>query len=141
MSQKCMIFYEEKPDSAFTEAIQQGINEFNQQQAGDYHYKKLCLSLRDAEQKIVGGLVGETYWEWFYIELFWISEPYRQEGYGSTILQMAEDEARSRGVKQVYLNTFSFQAPDFYEKQGYRLFAELPNFPPGHRCYYLTKNL
>jgi GNAT superfamily N-acetyltransferase len=141
MSQKCAIVFEEKPDSVFTEAIQQGINQFNQQQAGDYNFKKLCLSLRDAEQKIVGGLVGETYWECFYIELFWISEPYRKDGYGSTILQMAEDEARGRGVKQVFLNTFSFQAPDFYQKYGYRVFGELPNFPPGHKCVFLTKSL
>ena len=141
MSQTCAVVFEDEPDSVFTKAIQEGINQFNQQQAGDYKYKKLCFSLRDAEKNIVGGLVGETYWDCFYIELFWISEPFRREGYGSTILQMAEDEARNRGVKQVFLNTFSFQAPDFYQKQGYRVFGELPNFPPGHKCYFLTKNL
>ncbi|BAZ14529.1 GCN5-related N-acetyltransferase [Calothrix sp. NIES-4071] len=141
MSQKCTIIYEESPENAFTEVIQQGINKFNQLKAGNYNYKKLCLSLRDSEQKIVGGLVGETYWECFYIELFWINESYRKEGYGSIILQMAEDEARSRGVKQVYLNTFTFQAPDFYQNLGYRVFGELPNFPPGHKCYFLSKNL
>jgi N-acetylglutamate synthase-like GNAT family acetyltransferase len=54
---------------------------------------------------------------------------------------MASDEARSQGVKQVYVNTFSFQAPDFYQTYGYRVFGELPNFPPHHKCYYLTKNL
>lgn len=141
MSQTCAIVFEDKPDSAFTQAIQEGINQFNQEQAGDYNYKKLCFSLRDSEQKIVGGLVGETYWDCFYIELFWISEPYRKGGYGSTILQMAEDEARGRGVKQVFLNTFSFQAPDFYEKHGYRVFGELFGFPPGYKCCFLTKNL
>jgi hypothetical protein len=48
---------------------------------------------------------------------------------------------RRRGAKHAHLDTFSFQAPGFYHKHGYRVFGELPDFPPGHRRYYLTKDL
>jgi hypothetical protein len=54
---------------------------------------------------------------------------------------MAEQEARKNGAKNVYLDTFSFQALDFYQEHGYRVFGELEDFPPGHQRYYLRKEL
>ncbi len=53
----------------------------------------------------------------------------------------AELEARQRGARCAYLDTFSFQAPDFYKKQGYEVFGELRDFPEGHRRYFLRKQL
>ncbi|MBN1956240.1 MAG: GNAT family N-acetyltransferase, partial [Anaerolineae bacterium] len=62
-------------------------------------------------------------------------------GHGHRLLTAVEDEARRRGAKYAHLDTFSFQAPDFYEQHGYRVFGELEDFPPGHRRYYFTKRL
>ena len=53
----------------------------------------------------------------------------------------AEDEARQRGAKNAYLDTFSFQVPDFYKQHGYEVFGELPDFPPGHQRYFMKKQL
>jgi len=38
---------------------------------------------------------------------------------------MAEAEARKRGCSNATLNTFSFQAPEFYRKLGYRIVATI----------------
>ena len=65
----------------------------------------------------------------------------RGRGYGHRLLTVAEDEARKRGAKNVYLDTFSFQVPDFYKQHGYQVFGELQNFPPGHQRYFFTKQL
>jgi N-acetylglutamate synthase-like GNAT family acetyltransferase len=54
---------------------------------------------------------------------------------------MAENEARKRGAKHVFLDTFSFQAPGFYTQHGYQVFGELKDFPPRHQRYFLTKQL
>jgi N-acetylglutamate synthase-like GNAT family acetyltransferase len=56
-------------------------------------------------------------------------------------LTIAEDEARQRGAKNVYLDTFSFQSPNFYKQHGYQVFGELPDFPPGYQRHFLTKQL
>jgi hypothetical protein len=56
-------------------------------------------------------------------------------------LSAAEDEARRRGAKHAYLDTFSFQAPDFYEQHGYQVFGTLDDFPAGHQRYFMTKEL
>ena len=86
-------------------------------------------------------MIGATYWDWLHIDLMWIREDLRGCGYGGSLLMAAEDEARRRGAKNAYLDTFSFQAPDFYKRSGYRVFGELRDFPAGYQRYFLTKRL
>ena len=114
-----------------------GISEYNTEQAGDDNGKNLCFVLRAPDEEIVGGVIGATHWDWFYLNLMWIKAEHRGLGYGRQLLILAEEKARERGAKHAYLDTFSFQAPDFYEKFGYEVFGELKEFPPGHQRYYL----
>jgi GNAT superfamily N-acetyltransferase len=123
------------------EIIGQGISAYNTQQAGDDQAQSLCFVLKGADQEIVGGVIGATYWNWLYIDLMWLREEFRGQGYGHQLLMLAEAEARQRGAKHAYLDTFSFQAPEFYKQHGYEVFGELQDFPPGHQRYFLTKEL
>jgi GNAT superfamily N-acetyltransferase len=131
----------DKPEESVWGIIGQGINAFNKQQAGDNKFQRLCFALYAPDNVIVGGVIGEVYWEWFHLDLLWVKEELRGRGYGHRLLAHAEDEARDRGAKNVYLDTFSFQALDFYIQHGYQVFGELHNFPPGHQRYFLTKLL
>ena len=121
--------------------IGQGISNFNEQQVGDDDAQNLCFVLRAPDQEIVGGVIGATYWDWFHLDLMWIKEELRGRGFGHRLLTLAEDEARQRGAKKAFLDTFSFQAPDFYQQHGYQVFGELQNFPFGHQRYFLKKQL
>ena len=118
-----------------------GINDFNTEQAGAPAEKNLCFVVQGPEEEVVGGIIGATYWGWFYISLMWIKEEFRGHGYGSQLLALAEEEARRRGAKHAYLDTFTFQAPGFYEKFGYEVFGELEDFPPGHKRFFMRKEL
>ncbi|NJL20987.1 MAG: GNAT family N-acetyltransferase [Leptolyngbyaceae cyanobacterium SM1_3_5] len=129
-----------KPKSDEEKYIRQQINQFNQHCAGEENYQHLAVFLRDCD-RLVGGLVGYTYWQWLYVDVFWIQESYRKGGYGSAMLAAAEAEAIQRGCHSVYLGTYSFQAPEFYQKLGYAVFGELPNFPEGQSLFFLTKTL
>lgn len=71
----------------------------------------------------------------------WVSEVLRGQGYGSRIMQQAEDEARARHCPRVFLETLSFQALPFYEKIGYKVVSQIADFPLGGTCYALTKVL
>lgn len=135
------IAYVDHPEESAWGIIGRGISNYNRQQAGDGHFQRLCFVLVAPDREIVGGVFGETYWDWFHLDLLWIKDELRGHGYGQRLLAQAEEEARQRGVKQVYLDTFSFQAPEFYEKYGYRVFGELNEFPAGHQRYFLTKQL
>ena len=81
------------------------------------------------------------YWDWFSLDLMWVREDLRGRGYGRRLLELAEEKAREHGARSVHLDTFSFQAPGFYEKCGYQVFGELNEFPSGHQRYYMKKQL
>jgi GNAT superfamily N-acetyltransferase len=123
------------------EIIGGGIQAYNTEQAGDDQGRNLCYVLRNADGEIVGGVIGATYWNWLSINLMWVREDLRGQGFGAQLLSYAEDEGRRRGAEFVFLDTFSFQAPDFYKKQGYQVFGVLEDFPPGHQRYFMRKVL
>jgi GNAT superfamily N-acetyltransferase len=141
MNKEYKIVQADKPDDAMWEVIGGGIDGYNTQQAGDPEGKQVCFILYTPKKEIAGGLIGSTHWGWFYINLLFIQEEHRGRGYGHRILTLAEEKARQYGAKHAYLDTFSFQAPDFYKEHGYQVFGELKDFPPGHRRYYLTKQI
>ena len=141
MSGDYTIAYVEKPQESAWGIIGRGVGGYNEKQIGDDSYQVLCFALYAPDGEIVGGVVGGTHWDWFYVDLMWVREDLRGCGYGRQLLTLAEDEARKRGAKKAYLDTFSFQAPGFYQKYGYEVFGELKDFPVGHQRYYLTKAL
>ena len=141
MDEKYHIVYVEEPEQSAWGLIGHGIREYNVLKAGEYTFQRLCFVLQSAEQGFAGGVIGELFWDWFHIDLLWVKDELRGCGYGHRLLTRAEDEARQRGAKNAYLDTFSFQAPDFYQRHGYQVFGELKDFPPGHQRYFLTKQL
>jgi GNAT superfamily N-acetyltransferase len=128
-------------DQPAWEIIGGGLTAFNTQQAGEDNGKNLCFVVKNLDGEIVGGVIGATYWDWLYINLMWIKEDLRDQGFGKQLLGLAEEKARQRGARHAYLDTFSFQAPDFYKKLGYEVFGELQDFPQGHQRYFMKKKL
>ena|ERR1700679_2920511 len=106
-------------------------------------YKAVPLSviLRTGNGEIVGGLLGNTNMEWFHIEILAVSQSLRGLGFGSKLLQAGEAAAKEKGCRFAFLNTFSYQAPEFYKKYGYTVFGTLDNFPAGHQRIFMQKIL
>jgi GNAT superfamily N-acetyltransferase len=90
---------------------------------------------------LVGGLIGETVWQWLSVRLLWVDPAHRGKGNGRDLLAAAEAEARRRGCRHARLNTFSFQAAGFYERCGYRQVLCLEDFPRGHQRLFYVKSL
>jgi GNAT superfamily N-acetyltransferase len=101
----------------------------------------LNIAAHDAQDRLIGGLSAATYWGWLDIEDFWLHESYRRQGLGTSILAAAEKEARQRGCRRAKLETFSFQAREFYEKNGYKVVGRLNEYPPGESFYWMVKEL
>jgi GNAT superfamily N-acetyltransferase len=97
--------------------------------------------IRNKENKVVGGAIGLAFGGWLYISLLWIEESLRNKGNGTKLLKMTENEAVKLGCKHAHLDTYSFEARPFYEKNGYTLFATLENYPEGYSKYFLKKKL
>ena len=81
------------------------------------------------DDKIVAGIVARMYcWNVVYVDTLWVDSSYRGKKLGSLLLEEVENDAKSKGAKLIHLDTFDFQAKEFYEKQGYIVFGILENF-------------
>lgn len=127
--------------SAVSRELWSGLVRFNRTKAGPLRYSRIVLSARDAKGQLLGGLILQSYWRESYIELLWLSARARGAGLGSSLIKEAERRARTRGSRLIHLNTFSFQAPGFYEKQGYRRFGGMSGSPKGHSRHFYAKRL
>jgi ribosomal protein S18 acetylase RimI-like enzyme len=114
---------------------------FNEIAAGPLRRTPIALTVREDGGDLIGGLIGEMFWNALYIVSLWVEESYRRSGYGSGLLREAEEAARANGCQVAYLSTFDFQAPSFYVKHGYELFGELTSVPPGSNRKWMRKNL
>lgn len=126
------------------EYIDDQIDKYNTQQV-PFAQSPQCIHIdyviKDKEH-IVGGITAILYgWKCLYINVLWIDENYRYKGLGRNLLQKVENEAKKLGSHLSHLDTFDFQAKDFYIKNGYEVFGELKDCPPGHSRYYLKKKL
>jgi GNAT superfamily N-acetyltransferase len=120
--------------------IRQKLNEFNFNLVPHYNHEILNLVVR-RQNTIIAGLIGDTYWNWMYVSLFWVDERERDHGLGTQLLAEAEAIAIQRGCKNAHLETHDFQSLEFYQKRGYVIFGKLEDLPEGHTKYYLHKHL
>jgi len=95
-----------------------------------------------ANGEIIAGILGKMYyWNCLYIDILWVNEAYRKEGFGSRLLKEVENIAKEKGCYLIHLDTFDFQAKDFYVKYGYEVFGTLDDCPQEHKRYFLKKNI
>ncbi|MCM3118792.1 GNAT family N-acetyltransferase [Neobacillus sp. MER 74] len=102
---------------------------------------KVSHILRNDEGKIVGGITGTIFWYHLHIEYLWVDHSLRGKGYGEDLLNHIEKTAKENNCRLILLDTFSFQAPDFYKKCGYKVIGKVEDHPKGHNQYYLEKKL
>lgn len=116
----------DQPTEADVATLLRELEGFNERQwPGHQAGQPLGVFLRDAQQCMVGGLFGVTYGGWLHVQYVWVSEALRGHGFGRRLIRAAEGHALARGCHSVWLDTFSFQAPEFYRGLGYEQFGEL----------------
>ncbi|WP_238916386.1 GNAT family N-acetyltransferase [Clostridium sp. YIM B02555] len=123
------------------ESIFKNLLEYNLARIEDKNPKDLGVYLEDEKGEMIGGLIGNTHGNWLTIKFLWVSENVRGQSIGSKILKKAEETAKERGCKYVFLDTFSFQAPEFYKKYGYEEKFVLEEYPIKGKRHYYTKTL
>jgi GNAT superfamily N-acetyltransferase len=120
--------------------IDEGLDIFNVSKAGPDHARDLWITARDEQGGLVGGLKGRTFYSWLFIDWLWVSPSARGQGFGFQLLAEAENAAQQRDCIGAYVDTFSFQAPGFYRRNGYEEFGRIDGLPPGHACIWLKKS-
>lgn len=121
--------------------VREALARFNVAATRDTYYTPLAILLRDERGAVLGGAFGDVWGGWLDLTFLWVAEPLRGQGYGERLLRAAEEEAMEQGCRGIFLSTFSFQARPFYERFGYEVFGELPDYPAGHAYYFMKKTL
>lgn len=123
-------------------AIRDGLSAYNFEKAGYRDHLPLAVLVPDPDSgEVVGGLLGRTSFGLLYIDRFFLPEKLRRQGLGSRIIKAAEAEGIRRGCSRAILTTLSFQAPGFYQRQGWQVLGRIDCDPPGHTRFLMTKTL
>jgi GNAT superfamily N-acetyltransferase len=116
------------------------MRQFNYQFVGEYgQAQPVWVSARSSAGDLVGGLRGFVFLDWLRIDLLFVDEHARRTGIGSRLLNFAETTATGLGAKCAALETFEWQARDFYLKQGYEEYARLSDYFKGFGLIHLKK--
>jgi GNAT superfamily N-acetyltransferase len=122
-------------------AIGSNLSAFNEQDVGASERRILGVLAKSDEGVLMAGLSGYTAWGWLYIQWLWVHDDLRGQHMAGRMLDAAEDEARSRGCRAAWIDTFNPAAEKAYTRQGYTVFGELPDFPLGRSRKFLQKQL
>ncbi|ADQ78810.1 GCN5-related N-acetyltransferase [Paludibacter propionicigenes WB4] len=104
-------------------------------------YEPFSILIRDDRNEVVAGILTKIYLKCIFVELLWVNDKHRKSGIGSKLLLDVEKTAKEKGCNFIHLDTFSFQAIDFYKKQGYIIFATIEDYPDDNKRYFLKKYL
>ena len=127
----------ENTESQKAQGIGNLIRSYNRSKREAAECEPLNLYVEDEHGQLMAGLVAETFGNWLEIEYLFVKEELRGQGIGSQLLQQAESEAKKRNCRYVFVNTYQFQAPAFYQKHGYQEVFTLKDYPcTGQRHYY-----
>ena len=100
------------------------------------------MQILDDSGGLAAGISGWTWGVAAGIGMTWVREESRGDGLGARLLEAFEDEARARGCTHVFVTSFTFQAPGFYERHGYREIPRWNGVPePGAEDVHFRKEL
>lgn len=95
----------------------------------------------DCHKNFIGSVNGDILYGSMHISRLFVSESFRKLNYGRLLMQKAEEFAQKRNCRFVTLNTFDWQAREFYEKLGYQLEFTRTGYVNNTERYALKKDL
>jgi ribosomal protein S18 acetylase RimI-like enzyme len=123
------------------DAIEERIYNHNRRAIGRNDGRRVAFVIRDEAGRMIGVAAGYTWAGSSELKQMWVDEAFRGRGYARELLNAFVAEAASRGVRQIWVASYDFQAPGMYEKAGFRRVAEFAGWPEGHSNVVLCKTL
>lgn len=117
------------PPKNIKDLIYNGLKAFNLKHLPDQPVHSVACVAEDPGDNFLGGLTGQIFTNTLFVEFLWLDENHRSAGIGSTLMAEVERQAKQCGVTDIYLDTYSFQAPDFYAKLGFKEVGRYTGFP------------
>ncbi len=128
-------------DAGLDKRLEDELDAFNAAATVGAERAEFSVQVTDAEGELIGGLSAWVWGGLCGIHLLWVREDSRAAGWGAKLVRAAEEEAVRRGCDRATVSSYTFQAPGFYERQGYTEVGRVPGMPGGHADVYLYKEL
>lgn len=129
-------------DAEVEQTLLDGLNAYNDAITGYSDRQVLSVVVRDRDSlRVLGGAMGRTSLGLLFLDLLYLPAALRGLGLGSQVLAQFEEEGRRRGCASAVLYTISFQAPEFYERRGWRRFGDIACSPAGTSRVFMSKTL
>jgi len=129
----------EHPNEKDVEELKQHLRDYNMTHANSQDGYSIAIFLRDEQHQMVAGISGWLWGECLEIDHLWVQETLRGQGVGKRLVIALEQAAIERGCRQITLETFNFQAPEFYQRLGYHVFGVIEGFGHRFRKFYMQK--
>ncbi|MGV3683917.1 MAG: GNAT family N-acetyltransferase [Acidovorax sp.] len=130
------------PEDLQTGTLGKHLREFNYRTVGEYpQVQPVRLDVRDRHGRLVAGIRSYVFVYWLQTDVLWVAEDQRGKGLGARLLGMAEAQGKALGARNAKLETFEWQARDFYLKQGYGEYARIDDYIQGQYLALMRKPL
>jgi len=140
MASELKLVSHEDPDPTLVREIVVNLVAANNEVAPPENHRPLAVDVR-LDGQLVGGTAGYTHWGWLFVSHLWVDDAHRGHAIGSQLMTAIEQAAKARGAESAHVDTFDFQAFEFYKKIGYRIFGQLEDYPTGHTRFFLQKQI
>ncbi len=123
------------------EALRDKLRAYNKQAGQIDQGTGMGIFIRDEDETLIGGVSAYIWGTTAEINFLWLDDSLRGKGVGQQLMAEIEKAALERGATQAILSTYTFQAPDFYQRLGYEVTAVIDGMGEGHKKLYLRKSL
>lgn len=107
----------------------------------DCNYRSFSFVAKE-NNEIVGVITGHSYYKEVHISDLIVSENYRNKNIGTKLIDEVENHFKNKGLENINLTTYDFQAPEFYKKCGFEVeFIRKNATNPKLTKYFLIKYL
>ncbi len=131
----------------YKEFVNEQVEIYNRQHSefyGEYRdltYEDFGFFMVDEEDCIFGAIVGRIKLNWAHIDIVWVDETLRNQGYASILINKLTEFAKTKNCIGIRAETFDNTAKEFYESVDFKVVGEIKDFPPGHTEYIVAKNI
>lgn len=133
------LVFDPLPGEALTSLVEDHVIRAGIASTGASDWHPVRFFLKSARGEVLGGLTGYVWGGWLHVNFLWVSETLRGQRLGTRLMDAAEAMAQQRGAVGACLETFTYQARDFYAKREYTVFGRIDDYPPGHAKLFLSK--
>lgn len=131
----------DQPSKEDCAAVLNVLRKFTTEQVETLDNNDFAVFVVDADRRVLGGITAQSRWGGFQIDVIALDERLRKRGYGTRLMQFAEQEALRRECHHMLLDTYEFQAKEFYLRHGFVVFGQLEGPAPFYPRYFMQKPL